>query len=144
MSPSWFLKKALWNRQISSILSRSEAFIKNQVTIHCRKIFISVVWTKADPSDLDNRILRDFAQLMKKQNKWIEAIELWKVAAKKDDLISCVELAKYFEHREIDLFSASNWVETAINIVTRTDGTEKIMPELNHRKTRLESKIQIQ
>lgn len=97
---------------------------------------------RSDPSDLDNRILRDFAQLLKKQDKWMEAVELWKVAANKDDLISCVELAKYFEHREIDLFSASNWVETAISIVTRTDGTEKIMSELNQRKTRLESKIQ--
>jgi len=97
---------------------------------------------RTDPSNLDNRVLRDFAQLMKRQNKWIEAVELWKVAAKKDDPISCIELAKYFEHREINLFSASNWVETAISIATRTDGTEKIMTELNHRKTRLEIKIQ--
>lgn len=96
---------------------------------------------RTDPSDLDNRILRDFAQTLKKQNKWFEAVELWKVAAKKDDPTSCVELAKYFEHREIDPISALNWVETAIAIVARTDGAEKTMAELIHRKTRCESKI---
>ncbi len=96
---------------------------------------------KGDPSELDTRILREFALLMKKQGKWTEAIELWKIAAKKDDPIACVELAKYFEHIEIDLFSALKWVVTAIDIINRSDGIEKTMQELLHRKRRLESKI---
>ena len=96
---------------------------------------------RGDPVELDNKILRDFAMLMKKQNKWVEAIKLWEVAAKKDDPISCVELAKYFEHREMALLAASDWVDKAIEIINRTEGTEKTMEELLHRKTRLESKI---
>ena len=96
---------------------------------------------KKDPSDLDTKILRDFAQLMKKQNKWVEAIKLWEVAAKKDDPLSCIELAKYSEHREIALLAASDWVDKAIDIINRTEGTEKIRAELIHRKKRLESKI---
>jgi len=97
---------------------------------------------RGDPSELDNKILRDFALLMRKQGKWVEAVDLWKVAAKKDDLIACIELAKYFEHREIDLVTASSWVETAIEIIIRLEGTEKTMNEFLHRKRRLESKIQ--
>jgi len=91
---------------------------------------------------LDNKILRDFALLMKKQGKWMDAVVLWQIAAKKNDLIACVELAKYFEHKEIDLISASKWVDTAINIINKSDASEKAGQELLHRKLRLESKIQ--
>ena len=96
---------------------------------------------RGDPAELDNKILRDFAMLMKKQGKWVEAVELWKVAAKKDDPISCIELAKYYEHRGIDLFSASVWVDSAIEINNKSGSAENTMKELLHRKMRLEGKI---
>ncbi len=96
---------------------------------------------KADPSKLDNRILRDYAALLKKQNKWPEAVLIWETAAKKGNLESCIELAKYFEHREIDHFLAQIWVENAIEIAIKVKGTERILSELNYRKLRLESKI---
>jgi len=105
------------------------------------EIFYQQGLDKGDPSELDNKILRNFALLLKKQGKWEEALELLEIAAKKDDITACVELAKYFEHKVVDLFSASIWVETAIGIMIRSEGAEKTMRELLHRKRRLESKI---
>lgn len=96
---------------------------------------------KGISSELDNKILRNYALLMKKQEKWSEAIELWKIAAGKKDPESCIELAKYFEHRKLDINAAAIWVDTAISIVIDVGSSERVLVELKHRKRRLESKI---
>ena len=103
--------------------------------------FYKIGLDKGIPLELDYKILRNYANLMKKQNKWMEAIKLWKMAADKNDPESCIELAKYFEHRELDYNTAAIWVETAMKIVISADGSEILMEELKHRKRRLESKI---
>ena len=79
--------------------------------------------------------------MLKKQDKWLEAIKFWEIAAGKNDLDSCIELAKYFEHREIDLQNALHWVDLAIQVVVESDASGKRLYELEHRKSRLESKI---
>lgn len=96
---------------------------------------------KGIPSELDINILRNYAFIMKKQDKWMDAIKFWKMAADKNDIYSCVELAKYYEHREIDYYAAAIWVDTAINIVIAAEGPEKLLGELTHRKRRLQGKI---
>ncbi len=105
--------------------------------------FYQQALARGDPSHLDNKILCDFALQMKKQGRWNEAVELWKIAARKNDLNACVELAKYFEHKEIDLVSANMWVEIALNNLNLSESNEKAKQELLHRKRRLESKINI-
>jgi hypothetical protein len=137
MSPGWFLTNSLESANLLDIISNPGIY--QNLALLIIEGFIGGLDRAI--VELDNKILRDFAMLMKKQNKWVEAIKLWEVAAKKDDPISCVELAKYFEHREMALLAASDWVDKAIGIINRTEGTEKTMEELLHRKIRLESKI---
>ena len=103
--------------------------------------FYKIGLDKGIPLELDYKILRNYANLLKKQNKWMEAIKLWKMAADKNDPESCIELAKYFEHRELDYNTAAIWVETAMKIVISADGSEILMGDLKHRKKRLEGKI---
>lgn len=105
------------------------------------EVFYKLGLDKGIPLELDYKILRNYANLMKKQNKWMEAIKLWEMAADKNDPDSCIELAKYFEHRELDYNTAAIWVETAMKIVICADGSKILMEELKHRKRRLESKI---
>jgi uncharacterized protein YprB with RNaseH-like and TPR domain len=92
---------------------------------------------------LDNKILRNYALLMKKQKKWTKAVEYWEMAARKKDMYACIELAKYFEHRKIDNSVAVIWVDSAISIAFDTGVSEITIEELKHRKSRLESKIKL-
>ena len=103
--------------------------------------FYKIGFDRGNLSELNTKILREYAFVMKKLNKWTEAAEIWKIAANKNDPQSCIELAKYFEHREIDIKTAEIWVDTAIDITNGEAGKEKMKADLLHRKRRLESKI---
>ena len=96
---------------------------------------------KGLPEGIDYRILKNFAGVMKKQNKWPEAIKLWEMAADMNDHDSCIEIAKYYEHHTKDVHQALLWVEAAIKIVDRTPVPVNLLDRLGHRKRRLESKI---
>jgi hypothetical protein len=80
--------------------------------------------------------------MMKKQNKWSDALILWQAAAGKGDLDSCIEISKYFEHIIEDYNLAIQWIDEAFNISENTSYSNKKLTErLNHRKSRLECKI---
>ncbi|MDP2965701.1 MAG: ribonuclease H-like domain-containing protein [Pelolinea sp.] len=96
---------------------------------------------KGLPEGIDYRILKNFAGVMKKQNKWPDAIKLWEMAADMNDHDSCIEIAKYYEHHTKDIYQALVWVEAAIKIVNRTPDTANLLDRLGYRKRRLESKI---
>ena len=93
------------------------------------------------PEEVDCRILRNYAIVMKKQNKWPQAVKLWEMAAQKKDPVSCIEIAKYYEHQAQDYHQAMVWVEEALRIVESSIENAKIMSGLEHRKRRLEDKI---
>ncbi|MHA1454153.1 MAG: ribonuclease H-like domain-containing protein, partial [Promethearchaeota archaeon] len=62
-------------------------------------------------------IHRNFGLMNKKQRKWDEAVEQWKLAAEFADYISCIELAKYLEHDEKSYAQALKWPNLAIEII---------------------------
>jgi uncharacterized protein YprB with RNaseH-like and TPR domain len=93
------------------------------------------------PEGVGLRVIRNYANVMKKQNKWPEAIKLWTFAADLNDYESCIEISKYYEHHTKENNHALVWVETAIKIVHRDPILTNIMDRLLHRKRRLESKI---
>jgi tetratricopeptide (TPR) repeat protein len=65
------------------------------------------------PDDLQKEAARGFAHTLKKQGQWEEAIQYWEFAAQLGDYAACIELAKYFEHRQNDCQNALKWVEIA-------------------------------
>ncbi len=95
-------------------------------------------------SQYQNAII-DLAYILKKQNLFDQANELWEMAASWGDIDACIELAKYFEHRNKKLENAIEWTEKALQFVQSDQlmpyQRTLVKPELDHRLNRLLTKI---
>ena len=88
-------------------------------------------------------LIRDYAILNKKHNRWGEGVKYFKIAAKNGDWQSCVELAKYYEHVAKDFTRAIKWSKRGLKIILDHKfygDREKICLRLNHRIERLNRK----
>jgi ABC-type Fe3+ transport system substrate-binding protein len=91
--------------------------------------------------------LAGLAGLLKRQERHTEAAPLWMQWALEDEssVEAQVELAKFYEWRQVDLKKALAWTEQALGVVARwpqdprRDNAEQ---ELNHRRARLERKLE--
>jgi uncharacterized protein YprB with RNaseH-like and TPR domain len=89
-----------------------------------------------------------FARLYRNQGKVEKALELWELAANCDQINACIELAKYYEHKTKDIFTAMHWTEkAALNIekpqyLTPNPPRSVIRKEIDHRYERLSKKAQ--
>jgi uncharacterized protein len=61
--------------------------------------------------------LERYASLYRRSGQWEKAVELWEIGAGRTHLPSVIALAKYYEHRAIDLQRALDWVEKGVNIL---------------------------
>lgn len=95
---------------------------------------------KGLPASVENEAIRSFANTFKRQEKWEEAISYWQKAAENSDFLSCIELAKFYEHREKDFKIALKWTKLAHKIVNKNKQSEDIVEEILYRKSRLEGK----
>ncbi len=97
------------------------------------------------PIDLFHLTLYELSMLLKRIGRRNEAVDLWQQIAVTsfDDVSAHVELAKYYEWHDIDLEQAQRWTTAAINLANRWQPVEAemILPELQHRLTRLERKL---
>jgi uncharacterized protein YprB with RNaseH-like and TPR domain len=78
---------------------------------------------------------RRFARIYRQQQDWPNAIALWQTAAETGDALSCIELAKYYEHQMRDYNQAIAWTNQAIQ------QTKCPNPEHIQRLHRLEKKV---
>ena len=88
--------------------------------------------------------IKRYANLYRKQEKYVEALQLWIKAAEYHQTDACIEIAKHFEHRQKDYKSALLWVDTAMTYVMDLPilPERKILQEeLTHRANRLQGKI---
>ncbi len=53
--------------------------------------------------------------LYRRQGKWPEALNLWYKAAEYHQVDACIEIAKYYEHRQRDIAEALRWANTALD-----------------------------
>jgi hypothetical protein len=71
-------------------------------------------------------------------------VKLWQQAADHDQLFALIELAKYYEHQEINLPGARYWTQAAIDVINRSDFTDQQrsinLEDLKHRLERLKKK----
>jgi uncharacterized protein len=88
---------------------------------------------------------RNIGFLKKKQYDWRGAVDQWKEAAKYNDVDSCIELAKYFEHQVKDYYLALEWTNKALIFSSQISSAKlsKLQNEdkIFHRKNRLIGKI---
>src|SRR5574341_208772 len=82
--------------------------------------------------------------LQKRRGDFAQALLLWEKAASEGHIYACVELAKYYEHKQRDVRSALKWTKSALKLVRRADLPEYIrrhwQDDLNHRRQRLEAR----
>jgi uncharacterized protein len=86
-----------------------------------------------------------FADLYRRQQKWDQAVNLWKKAVDYRQIEACVELSKFYEHRSLEINEAVNYTKFAI-LFAREDITspflkKRTIQELEHRLARLEHKL---
>ncbi|HTX78130.1 MAG TPA: ribonuclease H-like domain-containing protein [Longilinea sp.] len=64
--------------------------------------------------------LERYAGLYRRAGQWEKAVELWQIGAGRSHLPSVIALAKYYEHRAIDLSLALDWVEKGLAMVEQS------------------------
>ena len=86
-----------------------------------------------------------YSFLLKRQEKWDEAIALWEMAAANNALYAVEELAKYYEHRAKNLEIAKEWTEKGLNIILKHHMPAyehyQWQEKLEYRLNRLERKL---
>jgi len=89
--------------------------------------------------------VKQLSMLNKKRGDLESAVELWEIAAGKNQVYAHEELAKYFEHKVKELDSALHWTRSALEILNHkeTPNYEKISWEglFEHRENRLLRKL---
>jgi hypothetical protein len=89
------------------------------------------------------KVLINLAYSLKQQKKLEEMCSVWKELAQAENLTACVELAKYYEHKEKNYFSALEWTEIAIKISKNpSSNASSLLAELEHRRVRLVIKLE--
>ncbi len=73
------------------------------------------------PKEFFIQTLERFAQLYRRQEKWENAVNLWKRAAGYRYLEAHIELAKYYEHQQRDYDQAIQWTQVALELVLETE-----------------------
>jgi hypothetical protein len=98
---------------------------------------------------LPTQSLKIYSLLLKRQKKWPQALEIWQNFIKIGDeiMFSCEELAKYYEHKEMNIDKAIAFTNRAldfINIVEDIQADEQNKDKksrFNHRLIRLTDKL---
>ncbi len=88
-------------------------------------------------------ILR-LANIHKRRDQIVPAMELWERAVEYKSIQACVELAMVKEHRQKDFQSAVYWTQIAIDLLTKGSDNisdEFLMDALQHRLSRIYRKI---
>jgi hypothetical protein len=103
----------------------------------------------AEKNLLPARSLKNYSLLLKRKNKWDQALNIWENFLKRGEeiLFSCEEIAKYYEHREVNLNHALDYTNRAldfINIVGEINnekGNHEIRNNFNRRLKRIQKKL---
>jgi hypothetical protein len=88
------------------------------------------------------KALINLAYSLKHQEKPEEMCSIWRELAQAENLTACVELAKFYEHKEKNYISALEWTEIAIKLTENPSAnTNRLLDELEHRRVRLMFKL---
>ena len=98
------------------------------------------------PDSLFWDTLERLSMLHKRRGEYEEAVFLWKKATQNNQYYAHEELAKLYEHTQIDLSEALKWTEDALQRMTAPATPPYVraawLPAFEHRKARLLRKIE--
>lgn len=93
------------------------------------------------PTHFFIQTLYRFANLHRRNGKLSEALELWLKAAEYDEVDACIEIAKFYEHKQKGYSQAIKWTELGLRNLEQSPMPrylkKKRRVELEHRKQRL-------
>jgi hypothetical protein len=93
------------------------------------------------PGELARRTRQQLSLIYKRREAWPDALALWQEAAAEGEVYACVELAKYWEHRQHDFAEAQRWTLQALSHATASGTSHaarlRWTQELEHRRNRL-------
>jgi uncharacterized protein YprB with RNaseH-like and TPR domain len=97
------------------------------------------------PPDRYRGLRQRLSFIQKRRENWSAALDLWRQAADQGETYACVELAKYYEHRQHDFREATRWTEQALTQVVGTEHShaarERWLAGLQHRLGRLRRRL---
>jgi uncharacterized protein YprB with RNaseH-like and TPR domain len=93
------------------------------------------------PDDLFQATHYRLAMLLKSMENWEDAILHWKQAAEKGNIDSCVELAKFYEHKVKNFHEALAWTDSALEKLSTLQDTIEWQEPLDHRRGRLTRRL---
>ncbi|MBE0696214.1 MAG: ribonuclease H-like domain-containing protein [Anaerolineaceae bacterium] len=67
------------------------------------------------------KTIERYARLHRRQNEWDRAVALWRIGAEHGMVSACVELSKFYEHRERNPLEALNWARKAMENLEKMD-----------------------
>ncbi len=92
-----------------------------------------------------SRTIERLSFIQKRCGNLSSAVELWRQAAQDGEIYACVELSKFYEHRQRDYREAARWAQAAIDLVsepgTHCLGQNPGLADLQHRMARLQRKL---
>lgn len=90
------------------------------------------------------KTMERFALLRRRQQDWSKAVQLWQKAAEHGELAACIELSKYYEHRERNFTQALEWARRALDALDYSGSNvysyKEIERDIQHRIGRLYQK----
>lgn len=69
------------------------------------------------PEEIFFKTMERYALMRRRQGDWEKAISLWRKAAAHGQLTACIELSKYYEHRERNASEALVWANKALELL---------------------------
>lgn len=94
----------------------------------------------SDKNEVSN--LEKYGYLLKKLNRIPDGKKIWEHAAQNGSINACIELAKYYEHKEKNFETALNYVQKAQSIHEKKLMSESYLKDFQKRYQRLISKIE--
>jgi hypothetical protein len=102
----------------------------------------------SDNKKIPNQSLKRYSLLLKRQNKWPEALEIWQnfIENGEEIIFSCEELAKYHEHRDLNIDMAITYTNRALDFLNileeiHLEENQDLISRFDHRRNRLYEKL---
>ncbi len=103
----------------------------------------------ANDKKLPNQSLKSYSLLLKRQKKWPRALEIWQKFIENgvEIIFACEELAKFYEHREINIEQAIEYTNRAIDFLSivkeirAEEESEDIRNRFDYRLNRLNERL---
>jgi len=91
---------------------------------------------------LPNQSLKNYSILLKRQNKWSMALEIWQnfIDNGEEIMFSCEELAKYYEHKKKNIEKAIDYTKRAIDFFSIVEEIQ-VQKEIGEKKGRFEYRL---